>query len=105
MGSLKSNDSNAPSGISFSIDDTREFSRAIQARTQQKSRETKSQTKDDDKSLADTLEKQEKLSLPQNVQASSERESEKSDDHTDDTDIEELSKHVVEEDDKFDGFT
>jgi len=103
--SLKSNDSNAPSGISFSIDDTREFSRAIQARTQQKSRETKSQTKDDDKSLADTLEKEEKLSLPQNVQASSERESEKSDDHTDDTDMEELAKHVVEEDDKFDGFT
>lgn len=44
--SVKSENSKQSSGISFSIDDTREFSRAIRARTQQKERNSNKQTKD-----------------------------------------------------------
>jgi U4/U6.U5 tri-snRNP-associated protein 1 len=100
--SVKSENSKQSSGISFSIDDTREFSRAIRARTQQKERKSNNQTKensahaimptkDEEKTIPQTTgEVADKLIKQEGAEGDVEMEVEEED-------IEELAKQVKED--------
>jgi len=110
--STNSNDSNKSSGISFSIDDTREFSRSIRARIQQKERETQMQTEGNDKLNVGTLKEEEGNTVLQNGNANIENivnkdDTENNDEHIEDVDMEELAKQVKDDDVQpgFDGST
>jgi len=110
--STNSNDSDKSSGISFSIDDTREFSRAIRARIQQKERETQKQTEGNDTLNAGTLKEEEGNTVTQNGNANIEKivnkeGTENKDEYIEDVDMEELAKQVKEDDIQsgFDGST
>jgi len=89
------------SSISFSIDDTREFSRAIRARTQQKERKSKNETKenstntvvpasDEGKTMTQTNGEESKDLIKQEV-------TEEDDVEMEDEDIEKLAQEVKED--------
>jgi U4/U6.U5 tri-snRNP-associated protein 1 len=112
LASAESNDSKKSSGISFSIDDTREFSRAIRARTQQRERETqKKETQDNDKLNVGTSKEKEENTLPQNgdenVDNIVKKEDTGNDEEVEDVDMEELAKEVKEDEPElgYDGST
>ena len=112
LASVESNDSKKSSGISFSIDDTREFSRAIRARTQQKERETqKKETHDNDKLNVGTSKEKEENISPQNgdenVDNIVKKEDIGNDEEVEDVEMEELAKEVKEDEPElgYDGST
>ena len=112
LASVESNDSKKSSGISFSIDDTREFSRAIRARTQQKERETqKKETHDNDKLNVGTSKEKEENISPQNgdenVDNIVKKEDTGNDEEVEDVEMEELAKEVKEDEPElgYDGST
>lgn len=112
LASVESNDSKKSSGISFSIDDTREFSRAIRARTQQKERETqKKETHDNDKLNVGTSKEKEENISPQNgdenVDSIVKKEDTGNDEEVEDVEMEELAKEVKEDEPElgYDGST
>eukprot|EP00531_Pseudo-nitzschia_arenysensis_P006694 CAMPEP_0116138512 /NCGR_PEP_ID=MMETSP0329-20121206/12821_1 /TAXON_ID=697910 /ORGANISM="Pseudo-nitzschia arenysensis, Strain B593" /LENGTH=777 /DNA_ID=CAMNT_0003633499 /DNA_START=75 /DNA_END=2408 /DNA_ORIENTATION=- len=96
------------SGISFSIDDTREFSRAIRARTQQKERQAK---KEAEESAANATEnnEEEKPAAQTDVTMADKpvKQEEPEDVEMEEEDLEELAKEVEEDDVQygFDGST
>ena len=112
LASVESNDSKKSSGISFSIDDTREFSRAIRARTQQKERETqKKETHDNDKLNVGTSKEKEENISPQNGDENVDNIVKKEDtgnvEEVEDVEMEELAKEVKEDEPElgYDGST
>jgi len=97
---VENEDSKQSSGISFSIDDTREFSRAIRARTQQKAR--KSNNKSEDNSVHAVMpRKNEGKTMAQTTDKMAikrkKREDTENDEEVEDEDIDDLAKEVQED--------
>lgn len=87
------------SGVSFSIDNTREFSKAIRARTQQKERVLQKQKVENSPQNDDPVESAETAVEPSNTLTDTAAKVEDVDDdeEMEDLDIEELAKEVKEE--------
>jgi len=109
--SVETSISKESSGISFSIDDTREFSRAIRARTQQKERDSqkqKEETPSDASVLANTDTGTSAVETSDNpADKPCKKEDTEIDEEVEDVDMEELAKEVKEDNlqSEFDGST
>lgn len=108
--SVEVESSKKSSGISFSIDDTREFSRAIRARTQQKERKAKKEA-EENSTEPDTPASDEGNAVAQTSDETSNKpikqEDVEEDVEMEEADLEELAKEVKEDDIEygFDGST
>ena len=99
--SVEAESSNKSSGISFSIDDTREFSRAIRARTQQKERKAKKEA-EETTAEPDLPTSDESNPAPQTsgdtAMKSIKQEDVEEDVEMEEADLQELAKEVKEDD-------
>ena len=108
--SVEIQNSNKRSGISFSIDDTREFSRALRARTQQKA--SKSKKQNEQKTLSVLVPSRQEVQTPAQttdgtIKENIKQEDAKDDGAIDDEEMEKLAEEVLEErvQNGFDGST